>query len=86
MEFSLDKCAIAVMKGGKQIKNQNMPIDDKTSIQSHEETSYKFPLGKLRKDFPKGVELIPGRPKVSEIQKISSLGTAHILQKFWMNH
>ena len=38
-------------------------------------------LGTLRKDFEKGVELIPGRPKVSEIQKISSLGTAHILRK-----
>ena len=42
MEFSLDKCAIAVMKGGKQIKNQNMPIDDKISIQSHEEAAYKY--------------------------------------------
>ena len=42
MEFSLDKCAIAVMKGGKQIKKQNMPIDDKTSIQSHEEAAYKY--------------------------------------------
>ena len=30
------------MKGGKQIKSQNMPIDDKTSIQSHEEASYKY--------------------------------------------
>ena len=26
-------------------------------------------LGTLRKDFAKGMELIPGRPKVSEIQK-----------------
>ena len=34
MEFGLDKCFIAVMKGGKQIKSQNLPIDDKTSIQS----------------------------------------------------
>ena len=30
-------------------------------------------LGTLRKDFAKGVELIPGRPKVSEIQKIALL-------------
>ena len=43
MEFSLGKCAIAIMKGGKQIKSQNMPIDDKTSIQSlDEETAYKY--------------------------------------------
>ena len=38
-------------------------------------------LGTLRKDFAKGVELIPGRPKVSEFKKISLLGTAHILRK-----
>ena len=38
-------------------------------------------LGTLRKDFTKGVELIPGRPNVSEIHKISLLGTAHILRK-----
>ena len=38
-------------------------------------------LGTLRKDFAKEVELIPGRPNVSEIQKISLLGTAHILRK-----
>ena len=43
MEFGLDKCAIAIMKGGKQIKSQNMPIDDKTSIQSFdEEAAYKY--------------------------------------------
>ena len=28
-------------------------------------------LGTLRKDFAKGVQLIPGRPKVSEIQIFS---------------
>ena len=38
-------------------------------------------LGTLRKDFAKGVELIPRRPKVSEIRKISFLGTVHILRK-----
>ena len=38
-------------------------------------------LGTLRKDFAKGVELTPERPKVSEIQKISLLGTSHILRK-----
>ena len=38
-------------------------------------------LGTLRKDFTKGVELTPGRPKVSEIQQISLLDTAHILRK-----
>ena len=27
-------------------------------------------LGKLRKDFAKGVELIPRRPKVSEIKNL----------------
>ena len=48
-------------------------------------------LGTVRKDFAKGVELIPGRPKVSEIQKISLLGTSHILRKLLhfsqkMNH
>ena len=42
MEFGLDKCAIVLKKGGKQIKSQNMPIDDKTSIQSHEEAAYKY--------------------------------------------
>ena len=36
-------------------------------------------LGTLRKDFAKGVELIPGRPKVSGIQNISLSGTVHIL-------
>ena len=31
------------MKGGKQIKSQNMPVDDKTSIQSlDEEAAYKY--------------------------------------------
>ena len=38
-------------------------------------------LGTLRKDFAKGVELTPEHPKVSEIQKISLLGTSHILRK-----
>ena len=43
MEFCSDECAIAVMKGGKQIKSQNMPIDDKTSIQRlDEEAAYKY--------------------------------------------
>ena len=43
MEFGLDKCATAVMKGGEQIKSQNMPIDDKTSIQSlDEEVAHKY--------------------------------------------
>ena len=42
-------------------------------------------LGTLRKYFAKGVELIPGRPKVSEIQKISLLG-AHFTESAWMNH
>ena len=37
-------------------------------------------VGTLIKDFSKGVEMIPGRPNVSEIQKIL-LDTAHILQK-----
>ena len=37
MKFGLHECVITVMKGGKQIKSQNMPIDDKTSIQSHDE-------------------------------------------------
>ena len=31
MEFALDKCAIAIMKGGKQIKSQNMQTDDKVA-------------------------------------------------------
>ena len=42
------------------------------------------PVGRrsmLRKDFMEGVELTPGCPKVLEIQKISLLGTAHILHK-----
>ena len=31
------------MKGGKQIKSQNMPVDNKTSIQSlDEEAAYKY--------------------------------------------
>ena len=38
---------------------------------------------KVEKDFTKGVELIPGRPKFSEIQKISLLDTAHILRKLF---
>ena len=45
-------------------------------------------LGTLGKDFAKGVESIPGRPKVSEIQKFSSFGTAlaHFMESAWMNH
>ena len=43
MEFVLDKCAIAIRKSRKQIKSQNMPVDDKTSIQSlDEEAAYKY--------------------------------------------
>ena len=43
MEFGLDECAVAMLKGDKQIKSQNMPVDDKTSIQSlDEEATYKY--------------------------------------------
>ena len=43
MEYSLDRCAIAVMKGGNELESQKIPIDDKTSIQSFiEEETYKY--------------------------------------------
>ena len=63
MEFGLDKCTIAVMKGGKQIKSQNMTIDHKTSIQILEEAAYKY-LGvdemkeKIAKEYYRRVRLI----------------------------
>ena len=42
MDFGLGKCGIAIIKDGKQIKRQNMPIDDKTSIQSLDEEAACF--------------------------------------------
>ena len=42
-EYSLDRCAIAVMKGGNELESQKIPIDDKTTIQSfNEEETYKY--------------------------------------------
>ena len=44
-------------------------------------------LGTLRKDFAKGMELMPGHPKVSEIQKNLLVGHCpYFTESAWINH
>ena len=63
IEFGLDKCAVAAMKGGKQIKSQNMPIDDKTSIQSlDEEMAHKY----LGNDENSGIQHSAMKEKIAK--------------------
>ena len=72
-------------------------LDIEINRTSNVKTKVVPELGTLGKDFTKGVESIPGRPKVLENQKrFSSLGTAHIIlyyiyyiyymESAWMNH
>lgn len=39
-------------------------------------------LGTLKKGFNNNLEKLPGKPRPNEVQKITLLGTAHILRKF----
>ena len=51
-----------------QLKTQTVPVDVGL-------------LGKIGKGIDKHLEKIPGNPGINEIQKITLLGTAHILRK-----
>ena len=38
-------------------------------------------LGTVKKEAEKNTDVIPGRPRLTEVQKIAIMGTAHILRK-----
>jgi len=50
-------------------------------MKNHNNTSGVRGLGTLKKGMDKYVQKIPGDTKIQELQKITLLGTSHILRK-----